>query len=1034
MRGFIIYPDYTTIDNVNYIQLFGRLENNESFVTLSKFQQYFFIKKNDEKQVERIIKEQEFKNKVKLEKTKLTTFNQEEVIKILPENQEIQNKLAKAIHDEELETFEADIKPYTRFIIDNNFLGAINIQGDYESSERISRIYKNPEIKPGNFEASEKIKLKVVSIDVESSKNEEKLFCIGLYGHNYKKNFMITKNELYNTISCKDEEECLKKFKQALIDLDPDIITGWNIIDFDFNYLKQLFEKYKIKLDLGRTNDNSRIRIEENFFRNSSMDIPGRVVLDGLSFIKDPFIQEAPYIKNIKFENYTLEEVSQQILGKTKLIKGKDRHEEIEKLYYGNKKDQQKLTDYNLIDCQLVHEILQHTKMIELAMERSELTGTPIDRLTGSIANFDSLYIREAHKKNLVSPTTKFTNKEERIKGGFVMSPKPGIYNNILVLDFKSLYPSIIKTFNIDPASFVQNPSKKEKEALIESPNHAYFKNQEGILPNIISRLHEAREKAKKEKRELSSYAIKIIMNSFFGILASPNFRYFSLDIANAITNFGQEIIKLTAKKIEELGYEVIYSDSVDGRTKVIVKQKGKIYEEEIKNLFLNIDKESLGKEYNFKENIEALTIDENGKSVFMPIKKIMRHKTNKKMFKINFTNNWSIDVTEDHSLIGYQSLEFNNKKEYNENILKRLIELKPEDLGKKARNVVSIKKIPYDEEESKNYIKEIYEFMGYFIGDGSFHRNKMHQKANKDYYLGLSLGKDKQEILNKLIKPLKEKGYIKNYWLSKTRKGDLTINGLKLINLISKDFRNEIGKKSIPKWLFKETEENIASFLMGLFSADGCVMIRNDAPIIKYTSIEEDYINEIRKLLYRVGISHSVFKENSINKYKTKEKTFCGGTYSKNIIIQNKDIFADKIGFILDRKNKRANIKTKNLKKRNIKDFEFDIQGVKSIEKIKTPEYVYDLEIEGNHKFFANYVLVHNTDSVFVNTKLSKEKAEKLGDEISKNINDFYREYVKNNYNRTSYLDLEYDKLFIAMIIPALRLHEKKKANDQNK
>ncbi|MBM3247678.1 DNA polymerase II, partial [Candidatus Pacearchaeota archaeon] len=246
--------------------------------------------------------------------------------------------------------------------------------------------------------------------------------------------------------------------------------------------------------------------------------------------------------KNKKFENYTLEEVSQQILKKTKLIKGKQRHQEIQELYEGNKEKQEKLAEYNLMDCELVYEILEHTKMLELSMERSELTGMPLDRIGGSIANFDSLYIREANKKSLVSPTTIFGNKEERIKGGFVMTPKPGLYNNVLVLDFKSLYPSIIKTFNIDPASFIENKKKDKKttKEIIVSPNGACFKNQEGILPQIISKLHEAREKAKSEKRELSSYAIKIIMNSFFGVLASPNCRYFDLDMANAITNFGQ--------------------------------------------------------------------------------------------------------------------------------------------------------------------------------------------------------------------------------------------------------------------------------------------------------------------------------------------------------------------------------------------------------------------------------------------------------------------------------------------------------------
>ena len=158
MKGFIIYSDYTTIDNVNYIQLFGRLENQESFVTLSKFTPYFFIRESDLKQVERILKEQELKDKCKIEKTNFTDFQSNSVLKIISENQETQNKITKALHEEEMLTFEADIKPYTRFLIDNNLLGTIEISDkeDYETSERINRIYKNPEIKPGNFSAIEK--------------------------------------------------------------------------------------------------------------------------------------------------------------------------------------------------------------------------------------------------------------------------------------------------------------------------------------------------------------------------------------------------------------------------------------------------------------------------------------------------------------------------------------------------------------------------------------------------------------------------------------------------------------------------------------------------------------------------------------------------------------------------------------------------------------------------------------------------------------------------------------------------------------
>ncbi len=552
VNGFIVYPAYDESNGVTQVKLYGRLENGESFVTINEIEPYFFVSELYSKRIEKLCASYE----AVIEKTKLTDFAEASVIKIICKSQANMNKLVKEVHEEKIDTFEADIKPQYRFIIDNNLLGKIEIEGEYDSSERVNRVYKNPVVKAPK--SGIEIKLKVASVDIETNKKGDKLFCIGISSKNYKKNFMITKEKLEHTVSCEDEEECLKQFKRELIEIDPDIITGWNVIGFDFNFLKERFAKHKVSFDLGRDESNSKIRIEGNFFRNSSMDIEGRLVLDGMNFIKDPFIQEAPSIKNIEFENYTLETISQAIIGKGKMITSKNRGDEIEELYENN---QQKLADYNLRDCELVYEILEKTNMIELSIERSELTGMPLDRITASIASFDSLYIREARKRNLVSPTTKFSNKEEKIKGGFVMSPKSGLYHNVLVLDFKSLYPSIIRTFNIDPSSFVINPEKKENN-LIVSPNGAYFKNQDGILPMIIETLHQAREKAKKEKRELSSYAIKIIMNSFFGVLASPNCRYFDLKMANAITNFGQEIIKLTTKKIEELGYEVIYGDT----------------------------------------------------------------------------------------------------------------------------------------------------------------------------------------------------------------------------------------------------------------------------------------------------------------------------------------------------------------------------------------------------------------------------------------------------------------------------------------
>jgi len=588
MKAYIIYSTFETIDNETFVQLFGRMENGESFVSVNKFEPYIYVREKDRKKLPK---------KSKIEETKLSNFEDEQVVKVLFKTKgELSNVFKSLI--KKIPIYEADLNPQMKFLIEKNILSTMDIEGEYESSEKIDRVYRDAELTPVEFTP----KLKVISLDTESGMSGN-LYCIGLSGENYKKNFMITSRKLKNTVSCKDEAECLEKFKEELIKQDPDVIVGWNVIDFDFVFLKELFRKNKIIFDIGRTNNQPRLRVESGFFRSSSIDVPGRQVLDGLNLIKDPFIKEAPSIKHTKLDSLTLEDVSQALIKKGKLLKGKDRHKQIENLYTSNSENSlQKLVDYNLMDCELVYDILEKTKMIELAVERSQLNGLPLNKLTGSIAAFDSLYIREANAKGYVSPTSEYTKKEERIQGGYVSSLKPGIYKNVLVFDFKSLYPSIIKTFNIDPASFHEKCRKGD----IKAPNGACFKNQEGVLPVIIERLHQERERAKKENRELSNHAIKVIMNSFFGVLASPNCRFFSLKMANGITHFGQHLIKLTAKEIEKLGYKTIYSDtdSVFVETK-LAKTKANVLGKEIEKKINDFYKNHVKKDYSRTSYLE---------------------------------------------------------------------------------------------------------------------------------------------------------------------------------------------------------------------------------------------------------------------------------------------------------------------------------------------------------------------------------------------------------------------------------------------
>jgi DNA polymerase-2 len=147
------------------------------------------------------------------------------------------------------------------------------------------------------------------------------------------------------------------------------------------------------------------------------------------------------------------------------------------------------------------------------------------------------------------------------------MSSIPGLHKNVLVFDFKSLYPSIIRTFYIDPLARVTATHRKQdsdqtSSNLVAGFLGAHFDRQNAILPGLISELAQAREKAKQEHNDILSYAIKIIMNSFYGVLGSNVCRFYHAELASSITMRGHELLARTQAWMEERDAKVIYGDT----------------------------------------------------------------------------------------------------------------------------------------------------------------------------------------------------------------------------------------------------------------------------------------------------------------------------------------------------------------------------------------------------------------------------------------------------------------------------------------
>ncbi len=448
--------------------------------------------------------------------------------------------------------FEDDIRPDDRFLMERFITANIDFVGDVVSKKgyvEVQQVKCKSDIK-----ITKDINLNMVSLDIECSMQGE-LYSIGLYSENQQCVFMIGDGELGIHQKAKsylhwvkDEKQLLEQLMLWFVIHDPDIIIGWNVINFDMALLQKRCDLHKLDFSIGRDLSNPYWRTNNNSGQKY-LEIAGRVVLDGIDLLKT-----ATY----SFASFSLDNVSRELLGLHKKVDDVDnRVAEITDNFHHNKLE---LAAYNLEDCRLVWLIFEKTQLLSFAILRAQLTGLEIDRIGGSVAAFTNLYLPKLHRSGYVAPNLGDGESELVSPGGYVMDSIPGLYENILVLDFKSLYPSIIRTFNIDPMGLIEGLSNPE--TAIEGFDGAYFSRDKHFLPEIIKNLWAERDKAKRDKNAALSQAIKIIMNSFYGVLGSTGCRFFDPRLSGSITKRSHQLLKTTKKWIEDKGYRVIYGDT----------------------------------------------------------------------------------------------------------------------------------------------------------------------------------------------------------------------------------------------------------------------------------------------------------------------------------------------------------------------------------------------------------------------------------------------------------------------------------------
>ena len=485
------------------------------------------------------------RNAAQIKPLDLKTFGQQPVTGVYSPGIRAGYQARDILDSSGITVYEGDIRLHERYLTER-FVGAgVEFHGHPVRHDRYLEI-RNARIKPAEC----RLALRSLSLDIECDRDFS-LFSVGLAGDGVEEILIIGEPVTGppQALWCRDEADLISRLERRLQELDPDVILGWNLVNFDLRILLERARLHRLPFRIGRDGTTPVWRSRKEDVHRGFIYIPGRLAIDGIDALKT-----ATY----RFASFSLEHVARQLLGRGKRLEGDkgDRVEEIRRRFLEAKIA---LMEYNLEDCRLVQDIFSHTRLMDFLVLRSQLTGLEIDRVGGSVAAFCNLYMPKLHRCGYVAPNLA-ENTAQASPGGYVMDSKPGLYRNILVLDFKSFYPSIILTFKVDPMGMVEGLANPHDG--IEGYLGAIFDREKHLLPGIIETLWKERDRARLQNDDPRSHALKILMNSFYGVLGTSGCRFNDERLVSSITLRGHHIMKTTGRWIEEMGHPVIYMDT----------------------------------------------------------------------------------------------------------------------------------------------------------------------------------------------------------------------------------------------------------------------------------------------------------------------------------------------------------------------------------------------------------------------------------------------------------------------------------------
>ena len=529
---------------------------------------------------------------------KVILRKEKEIIKIIATHPQKVPKLRKIKECEIVkEIYEHDIPFAKRYLIDNDIIPMT--YWDFENKKPISR--EIPKLKAVAFD------MEVYNRDTEPNPERDPILMASFWDESGGKVITYKQFNHPNVEVVENEKILIKKIIETLKQYD--VIYTYNGDNFDFPYLKARAKFYGINVDLGREGEELKIKRGGIEYRSY---IPGRIHIDLYPISR----------RLLKLTKYTLEDVVYNLFGIEKL---KIHHTKIVDYWINN---DELLIEYSLQDAKYTYKVGNYFFPLEVMFSRI-VNQTPFEITRMSSGQMvEYLLMKNAFKENMVVPNKPDEEEYKRrllttYEGGYVKEPEKGIFEDIVSMDFRSLYPSIIIAYNISPDTLDCECCKDISEKIL---GHWFCKKREGLIPKTLRNLIERRIKIKRRMKEMAK-------------LGEINEEYNLLD-------YEQKSLKILANSILPDEYLTIIE-----KNGVKIEKIGK-YIDDLMEKYEDKVKYSKSSEVLEVDNLKTFSFNPVYKNCLIKrVKAVIRHKYSGKAYKIRLRSGRTIKVTEDHSL-----------------------------------------------------------------------------------------------------------------------------------------------------------------------------------------------------------------------------------------------------------------------------------------------------------------------------------------------------------------------------------------------